>query len=209
MNSGEVNQELISITSPDKWRDALAGIPYAFGHTWENCYSMQLTTGYNTFLYSFQKEDVKIVCPLAERTYNGFTDIVTPYGFSGFTGNKTYTGFPQVWKEFAVSRGYVCGYIGLNPYLQGQAFVEEKDLFQHHSLFSLNLELPIEQLYQNLSSNRKRQLKSVQLGSDLFCTDKAKLKPFFLQHFHSFFAERNASAVYNFSFETLSFLFDL
>ena len=77
-------QKCISLNSKKEWDEALKGINHSFAFTFENCHAMSLTTGFNTFLYCYEKEDVKIVCPLSERSYNGYTDIVTPYGFSGF-----------------------------------------------------------------------------------------------------------------------------
>ena len=75
-------------------------IPHAFGHTWENCYAMSLTTRHRTFLYHFETNGARIICPIAERRYAGQVDIVTPYGFSGFAGVGQSMEFSQAWLRF-------------------------------------------------------------------------------------------------------------
>jgi len=86
-----IDQKCISLGSPTEWKDALKGIKHAFAHTWENSHAMRLTTGFNTYLYCFESNHVRIVCPIAEREFEGHVDIVTPYGFSGFVGNGNFS----------------------------------------------------------------------------------------------------------------------
>jgi hypothetical protein len=202
-------QQLIPLSQPEKWKAALEGIEHAFGHTWESCYAMHLTTKQSTFLYLFESEGAKVVCPISEREFKGFTDIVTPYGFSGFAGNKEVPGFEKYWKRFVKEKGYVCGYIGLNPILKHGGYVDPTETTSYNTLFVLNLQLSIEQLFAKLSSNRKRQLKDFKENTAFFTTDKGILKQFFLSQYHNFFSRKEASAVYNFSMDTLSFLADL
>src|SRR4028118_253375 len=103
---GRVKHTRIPLSEPAEWRNALEGIPHAFGHTWESCYAMNLTTGNPTYLYLFEDGDTRIVCPVSERLFKGQVDIVTPYGFSGFTGNKEHSDFRRHWKTFAVEQRY-------------------------------------------------------------------------------------------------------
>ena len=65
-------------SKPD-WDNALKGIKHSFAHTWDNCYAMHLSTGYKTFLYCFEDNDIRIVCAYAERECGKHKDIVTPY----------------------------------------------------------------------------------------------------------------------------------
>ena len=37
--------ELVGLGEPDRWREALSGIPHGFAHTWESCHAHRLTTG--------------------------------------------------------------------------------------------------------------------------------------------------------------------
>lgn len=204
-----VTQELIPLSSPARWKDTLKGVPHAFGHTWESCYAMHLTSGLATYLYCFADGDIKIVCPIAEREYQGLTDIVTPYGFSGFIGSLSHSGWQKAWQELAKDRGYVCGYIGLNPIFEETSCLQGQEVFVQNTLYVLDLTLSLDNLFKNLSTNRRRQLKSYGNSLSTFTLDKETLKVFFLQNYHAFFAQRKASQVYNFSFETLSYLLDL
>ena len=202
-------QELIPLSSPERWNEALSGVPHSFAHTWESCFAMSRTTHYPTYLYCLEFNGTKIICPIAERMFQGHTDIVTPYGFSGFTGNGALENFPEIWKAFARANGYLCGYIGLNPFLRGSLFVDPKDLYSNNQLYAIDLTLSTEQLFSKLSTNRKRQLKHFSTNMGIYSTDKSQLKTFFLESYHAFFAKRHASSVYNFSQETLQCLVDL
>ncbi|UOQ67737.1 hypothetical protein [Hymenobacter volaticus] len=203
-----VSQKLIPLSDPIQWQAALQNVPHAFGHTWESCYAMHLTTGYPTNLHVWQSSEAKVVFPLAERTYQGYTDVVTPYGFSGFVGTGTFVNFMLAWRRFAVQTGYVCGYIALNPVLGTQVELNLEDIFVPNRLYVVNLQLSVNELYQKLSQNRKRQLKDFENQKHLYSFDKLALKDFFISNYHSFFASKTAANIYNFSLLTLSALVD-
>lgn len=207
MNYGEhIKQELIPLSSPHKWKKALQGIEHAFGHTWENCYAMHLTTGYETYLYLFEHGETKVVCPIAERSYNGYIDIVTPYGFSGFVGTNHFDGFQKIWKCFIQEKEYISGYFSLNPLFLKSSFIEQTDLFEYNYLYVLDLQLNLIELYNGFDRNRKRQIKKFEDEDQQIVTDKEVLKSFFLKNFETFFIGKGASEVYSFSQKTLSFL---
>ena len=119
--------KLISLDSSIEWKEALLGIEHAFAHTWENCYAMQLTTGFRTSLYCLEADNVRIVCPIAERIFEKHVDIVTPYGFSGFAGTDDYPEFREQWSSFVESRRVTsAGYIALNPAFENAAYFEAR-----------------------------------------------------------------------------------
>lgn len=187
----------------------MKGFKHAFGHTWENCYAMQLTTGFKTFLFKYETENVKIVCPISERKFENYTDIVTPYGFSGFSGNGDDSEFPQQWKKFAKQQGYISGYIGLNPLFENTSYFEAVECFKNKTIYVLDLTLREEKLFANLSSNRKRQLKDWTNIESEIITDKPVLTDFLLENYIDFFNRKNASSIYHLSKETLTFLANL
>jgi hypothetical protein len=195
-------QQCIPLTAPDEWRDALKGIRHAFAHTWENCYAMHLSTGYNTYLYTFEADGVRIVCPFAERPFRNHKDIVTPYGFSGFVGNGLYSDLSCQWKQFASQRGYVCGYINLNPLLQDETYYEVDDVHAYNCVYALDLTLDLDILFARLSSNRRRQVRTMQRTTTLLF-DSSRLLDFLLSHYLDFFRCKGASSVYHFASETL------
>lgn len=199
----------IPLDRPDQWRQALAGISHSFGHTWENCYAMSLTTGLPTYLYCFESDSVRIVCPITERRHAGVTDIAKPFGFSGFVGNGACPEFAASWKLFAREQGYVCGYLGLNPLLDYGGHFEPDEVFPYDTVHLLDLRLDSRSLWENLSSNRKRQLRGWEERSAGFIVDTTVLAEFFLANHRQFFQSRGAGQQYRFSDETLAFLFGL
>ncbi len=197
-----IRNSWIPLDDRSVWRDILGGIPHAFGHTWESCYAMSLSTGYNTYLYTFEADGVLIVCPIAERSFGGHIDILTPYGFSGFTGNGSYPDFPKHWKQEAARRKYVCGYIGLNPILNDHGYHIPEDAYTYNCIYAIDLSLELEELYTRLSTNRKRQLRSTEKNIKIIFNRK-RLLAFILGYYSDFYRRKGASAVYHFSPETI------
>jgi len=204
-----IKQNCIPLESPKEWRDALNGIKHTFGHTWENCYAMHLTTGLNTYLYYFEKDNVRIVCPISERKHGQYVDIVKPFGFSGFVGNGNCSEFSRYWKEFVMERKYVCGYLGINPIYGDSIYYDKDGIYQYDTIYVLDLTQTIEDLYANLPKNRKWMLKKWADISSRFVLEKSVLKDFFLETYIDFMRKKDASAFYFLSKETLAFLLDL
>lgn len=199
-----MKHECIPLESHAAWRDALQGIPHAFAHTWENCQAMSLTTGYPTYLYCFENADARIVCPIAERSFGGYIDIVTPYGFSGFAGTTGCPDFPRHWRAFVMGRGYVCGYLAMNPAFQHPTYFDAAEAFHSNTLFYLDLTLPMNQMVSKLDRNRRRQLRDCHGTSLIF--DKEALTPFLLQHYNEFMMRAQVAETGRFSLETLASL---
>lgn len=204
-----VRQDCIPLECPSEWKEALKGIKHSFGHTWENCYAMSLTTGFKTFLYRFESDNVRIVCPIAEREYDGYIDIVKPFGFSGFVGNGDCPEFHYYWKEFVRQRGYVCGYLGLNPIVDYSSHFDPHEIHQYDTVHVLNLALDPDDLWANLSTNRKRQLRDWDTIRHDLSVEKSDLADFFLAHYEEFFRRKGAEQFYLFSRDTISFLLGL
>lgn len=204
-----VVENIIPIENPLEWKKALKGIKHSFAHTWENCHAMFLTTGFPTYLYTYKNGNIRIICPIAERTFMGYTDITTPYGFSGFVGNRHCPGFPSHWDGFVKSRGYICGYIGLNPIFEDISFCKPDEIYQYHKIYIMDLTLTISELFRRLSINRKRELKHWDNSLSKITIDREVLVEFFLRHYHDFILSRSASKTYDFSYKTLSFLASL
>jgi hypothetical protein len=149
------------------------------------------------------------VCPIAEREFEGHVDIVTPYGFSGFVGNDDCGHFPQYWREFVRERGYVCGYIGLNPIFENKTYFDNNDLYSSNNIYVLDLTVSRDELFSNLSRNRKRQFEEWERISAGLILDKRPLVDFFLKNYVEFFHQKRAATAYAFSAATLKRLFAL
>jgi hypothetical protein len=204
-----VRQKSIPLDSASEWREALAGLPHAFAHMWESCHAMRQTTGMATYLYCFEDGGLRIACPIAERTFEGYTDIVTPYGFSGFTGNGDYPRFKHYWDGFVRERGYVCGYIALNPLLENSTYFAADEAFQSNSLYFLDLTLSEQEMLARVDRNRRRQLKDWEKTFSNLIFDKAILTDFFLDNYYDFIERVKATEASRFSRETLSSLCSL
>ena len=199
-------ERCIALTSPDEWREALVGIPHAFAHTWESCYAMHLTSGLPTYLYAFEDAGTRIVCPIAERRYAGHVDIVTPYGFSGFSGNGECLDFPRHWRTFAVERGYVCGYVQLNPLLERCSYVDEGDVHRYNTLYAIDLTPDLDVIVSRFDRGRRKQIRAIERRPGQIIEDRPALTEFLLRQTGEFFRRREASPFYQFSLETLTFL---
>lgn len=201
-----VKHNCIPLESSSEWKDALRGIKHSFGHTWEHCYAMHLTTGSKTFLYCFQSENVRIVCPIAEREYDGYVDIVKPFGFSGFVGNGDCFDFPRYWNEFVRHRGYVCGYLGLNPIFDYSTHFTAEEIYQHDMVYVLDIRKSPDELLAGMSAKRRQHLRNWDDTRPLIVQGEPSLTEFLLKNYYDFLRSRGAPSFYFFSQETLSFL---
>ena len=201
-----IMERCIPLDSRADWQEALRGIPHAFGHTWESCYAMHLTSRLPTYLYCFAKADVRIVCPLAERTFGGHTDIVTPYGFSGFVGTRDCPEFPDHWTAFARRRGYVCGYIQLHPAFENGTYFAPHETLHYNHIYVIDLTLSTSALTERLGRTRRKEIERLTGAPDRIIVDRRAATAFFLTTYQEFFRQRNASPAYRFSMETISFL---
>jgi hypothetical protein len=204
-----IRQDYIPLECPSEWKEALKGVRHSFGQTWENCYAMHLTTGFKTWLYSFESQNGRVICPIAEREFGGYIDILKPFGFSGFVANGNCSEFPYYWKESARQRGYICAYLGLDPIFDCSTSFDPGEVFQYDTIYVLDLTLSLDELWANLSTNRKRQLGDWDNIRSNLALEKPILADFFLANYVDFFRRKNASQFYFFSRDTLSFLFDL
>jgi hypothetical protein len=201
-----VTERCISLGSPGEWREALVGIPHAFAHTWESCYAMHLTSGLATYLYAFEDAGTRIVCPIAERRYAGHVDIVTPYGFSGFSGNRECPDFPRHWRRFALERGYVCGYVQLNPLLEKSSYADGRDVHRYNTLYAIDLTPDLDAIVSGFDRGRRKQIEAIERRPGRIIEDHQALTGFLLKQTAEFFRRREASPFYQFSPETLAFL---
>jgi hypothetical protein len=199
-------ERLIPLESSEEWQKALAPLPHTFAHTWDHCYAMHLTSGLTSYLYAVETETAAYVCPLAERTVDGFVDVVTPYGFSGFTGVGDGAELPTMWKSFARRRGYVAGFIMQNPVLPETPYSIPDDAYSQKHVYVVDLTRSIDDLCGLLDDNRRRQFRSWSEISTAFVFDVSALTAFILENYERFFRTRNAASVYSFTPETFSHL---
>lgn len=202
-------QTLIPLDSPDEWSRALDGIPHSFTHTWNHCYAMHLTTGYPTYLYAVRRGDTRIVCPIAERPAGKYTEAVTPWGFSGFTGNGEIHGFTAIWQAFLRSRGYITAFITLNPLFQHQGYSDPQLTREYNTLHFVDLTRSKEEIFDSFSRMRKRALRKWSESDMRTVRDRDVLASFFLEHYEAFFREHGFPKAHLFSRPSLAHLISL
>jgi hypothetical protein len=162
---------------------------------------MYLTTGYPTYLYSFEADGKAVVCPLAERSFAESIDIATPVGFSGFTSSGDIPAFRARWREFVQERGYVCGYLALNPLFENPLHYEET--YASNSLYFLHLRLGTEFLLRRADRNRRREIRDWRRSGRSFTTDRQALSDFLVAHYPEFLRRVDGSPAAHFTEETL------
>jgi hypothetical protein len=190
------------------WNDALEGVPHSYAHTRSYCHAMHLTTGYDSYLFVYERDGLRVVCPFAERTYEGFTDIVTPGGISGFTGAAGCPEVQELWAAFVGDRGYVCGYIAQNPHFEDPSHFPARHAASSNSLYHLDLTEGVEKLYDCVDRNRKRQLRAWKQSGEELIHDRLALKDFIVEHHAAFMRSVGASPSNFLSRPTLGALCD-
>jgi len=206
-SAGSVRHECVPLEAPQDWRSRLEGLRHGFAHTWESCFAMYLTSRAPTYLYCLSSPMGRAVCPLSERSSGGHTDIVTPYGFSGFTAAGTSFDPTTYLAEFAGTRGYVCAYLVTNPALQIDLDDTGKEAYRH--IYVIDLRQSESELFSRLSNNRKRAVRALERGGVEVEWDRARPRQFVLAEYHPFMRGKHANPVYDFTIETLDYLLDL
>jgi hypothetical protein len=207
VHGGPVRNEWVPLESPTEWRASLEGLRHGFWHTWESCNALYLTSRAPTYLYRVSTPGCRAVCPLSERTWDRHTDVVTPYGFSGFVGRGSLADASRHLGESARRRGYVCGYIVANPALHDLLDCPSEDVSRHVYIIDLWQTEP--ELFSRLSQNRKREVRAFESGTARVVRDRPSLKRFVLSRYHAFMREKGATSVYDFTKETLDYLLEL
>jgi hypothetical protein len=170
---------------------------------------MHLNTGYKTYLFTFKKDGVRIVCPIIERDFKGYKDIAKPFGFSGFVGTSKHSKFSTHWKEFSRKQGYITGYPGLCSVFDFSDLFDPLEVFQNTNVFILDLQPPVNRILQKMSAGRRRQFNNWDEVISNFIYDRSELKNFFHDEYDNFLDRIGASSHYYLSSETISYLFTL
>jgi hypothetical protein len=196
-------EHYIPVGEADAWREALKGVPHAFAHTVECCAAIQLTTGWPTFLYVAACDSGRVVCPLSERAYGGFVDVVTPYQFSGFSITGSFPDAARRWREFAARRGFVCAYIAQHPALR-DPLPDDGEISVRNTLFLLDLRPSAHELLRSFDRNRRRQLRHYATQAAGLVVDREKLAAFLVSTYGSFVTRVGASEASRLAERTLA-----
>lgn len=197
---------MIPLGAANEWHDALSGVNHAFAHTHDFCYAMYLTTGQKTYLYCFEQEGVRIVCPIIERSFLGYNDIAKPFGFSGFVSSGCCPDFHIYWDEFVRTSGYVSGYFSTHPVFNHINLFKNTDFHIGGSVQVLDLTRSMKEIVSDLDRNRWRQINKKESLDHYLIFDKNVLHSFLKNNYYKFLEERQAPQYYYFTNKTLSYL---
>jgi hypothetical protein len=201
--------ELIPLDERERWIAALADVPHGPAHTWGFCRAVQLTSDARTYLYRYEGRAGRVVCALAERELAGEIDVATPYGFGGFATSGDCAGFAAAWREFALERGWVCGYIALNPVFADAGPFPPEEVLVHNRLYVLDLRQAPERLWAALSRNRRRQLRDWEMSGARLELNRSRLARFLVDNYSAFFTRKGAGPATEFRRETVAAIAEL
>jgi hypothetical protein len=191
---------LIPLENPDEWEQALAGVQHVFGHTWGSCQALS-AGGDPISLYVTEVDGVQVACPLIEKPIGGLRDVATPYGFSGLTGTAPAPQFPAHWQEFAAQRGYVAGYLAINPLFGDETYADPETVTVVNQTYVLDLRGGIDDVWSGLSTNRRRQLRGWR--AEDYQTDGEELAAFFVEQYPLAMGRKGAAERHRFPAATL------
>jgi hypothetical protein len=201
--------ELISLTEPERWAQALREVPHGHAHTWGFCNAVQKTSTLPTYLYRYVCGQTRVVCPISERGQSGRCDVVSPYGIAGFAKRGTAAGFAVDWTDFARTRDWVCGYIALHPLLDVPAGFQAEELHAHNRLYVMQLQRTDDELLKAMSKKRRKQLRDWPVIEAGIVHNRDDLITFLLANYADFFALRGAGAATRFTPVTIGEIADL
>lgn len=177
-----------------------------FGHTWGSCQALSFEGDAPT-LYVAEGDGVRVACPIIERPIADRLDVATPYGFSGLTGTGPWPQFAARWKRFAAERGYVAGYLAVNPIYGDDSYADPETVTVANETYVLDLRGGIEGVHAGLSTNRRRQVRTWQPG--VHESDDPRLQSFFVEQYPLAMERKDAAPRHRFSTATLTALCEL
>lgn len=181
-----MKEDLISLAEPARWRQAIAGVPHAWWHTWEANDALARGHGLPVFLYCCTDKSTghRAVLPYSERIWEGHTDLFNPAGFTGFAATGPLPGLHQTWRRYAADRGHVCGYFALHPLVCNAG--HHGATVSTNDLFVLSLRGEPADWFARCAANPRRTIRRQQRGSSNYVSDRAAVGKFLQDHYATF-----------------------
>lgn len=188
---------LIGLDDPAGWNAALDGLPHAIAHTHEFVSCMSQVTKDETFLFVAESAQGKAVCPISERSFQGHTDVYTPYGFGGFVATGDINGLRDAWTLMAQERAYVAAYLMQNPVLMPREIeaLWSDDLRGDRTIYTVDLKVPEAERWTDVSRRKRPQLRQWLEGAAPV-TDQQELVTAFAELYPAFAKERRMASPY-------------
>lgn len=129
--------QIISLSDPDLWRAELAvdGRP---SQAWDYLSAIS-RAGAQPQLAIVRAGGARLVLPFVEREWSGCVDIATPLGLSGASMQPVSAAPFAAWREYAISRCWVAGYMQLAEDLEVEPASELDRMVAGNEIFVLDL----------------------------------------------------------------------
>ena len=183
-----------------EWDDIIERLPHAVAHRFS--YQQALLGGRRSGgrLLVVESASVRVVCPVAVRSWAGYDDLYTPYGFGGFVGNADLRLAKDVLHMLGASR-WVAGYfqqhpvVGLKPWSSNSGPVT----------FVVDVDRPWSEVMNGMSGRLKTKLRRWRRSAPRIC-DRECLERAFVDLYPDHAARVGASSVYRFDGPALTAL---
>jgi hypothetical protein len=175
--------ETVPVSDRQQWEDALLGLPHGYWHTWRACHALHVGNGWPINLVVARRDGrVVAACPMAERRWEGESDVFTPAGFSGFAGAESLDQeLGAAWTDFAAGLGHIAGYFALHPVLAAPSI--HSGLCSDNDLFVVDLADGADAALACCDRSVRRALRAWREAGNQYVTCRAALTGFITAHY--------------------------
>ena len=202
-------QQLIPASNHDNWMAALNGVPLSAAHLPDYNKALARSGLYRPLLYLIETSTLKLICPVAERRFNGYPDLVSLYGNGGASGVGTGGDIIETMREYLAEQGYIAAFINYNQSFDLPIPLGLSHLEQRNTSFVLNLSGSLDDLWDSIGKNNRRQIRNWQKLSAKIVFEQQRLKNAFFEMYPAFMDRLGAAPHYRLSSEVFEGLFDM
>lgn len=195
---------LVDASQPARWREALRGLPHAFGHGPEYVQAAADVAAASAMLLVWTRGAARAACPLLVRDGPWGQELSTPPGFAGLTLSGDPHGLAAEWTDACRALGAVCAYIQLSPWLDPSALspgawaTHDARIAPAADCLLWDLAPVPETLLAGMSSKHRQLLRKWLRGSPRIVDDQAELQARFPALYAGFIARRAVSPAYRY-----------
>ena len=208
-----MDYKIINFESEQEWKRILKNLNHSYFHSWEYASIIQLNTNVsNVSLLILDFDGVYGITTFTIREkIEGYKDIYTPYGFGGFvftyqSSNRMVlpNDMIELLDRIGRENNLVTGFFMNHP-----IFYQDKNIctlmMPHHTVYEINLELSLDELWKRLNSGHKYEINKAKKDKQLsLINDKSQLLQPFIDMYFSTMKRVNASDIYFFSHDFLT-----
>lgn len=207
MTNASISEEWIRSDEPERWADALAGVPHSYWHRSRPCHAAAVNAGCPVYLHVLHDGGCKLVCPIMERPWKESIDFATPIGFSGFavsSGDEMRSDLLDRWSNALAARGGAALYLAQHP-LFGPS-LKQFATMRGSTLFIIDLKEPLDVWLSRIDRNRRRSIRAWQRQGSPWVLDRKQLAAFIGANHEAAMRAVNASDGSYFSHQALEIL---